>query len=87
MKKTIKAGLLALVGLVTIQGAPAAENWCRRNFGDPPGKGCVSAPLQYCLRGLVAGGGVCARDRSYLDDPSERPQRPARRAGKDRWDW
>ena len=87
MRKTINAGLFALVGLVTIQGAQAAENWCLRNFGDPPGKGCVSAPLQYCLRGLVAGGGVCARDRSYVDDPSDRPQRPARRAGKDRWDW
>ena len=74
MKKTIVAGLFALLGLVAAQSAQAAENWCLRNFGDPPGKGCVSAPLQYCLRGLVAGGGV-------------RPQRPARRAGKERWDW
>jgi hypothetical protein len=89
MKKTIVAGLFALLGLVAAQSAQAAENWCLRNFGDPPGKGCVSAPLQYCLRGLAAGGGVCARDRSYLDqgDDRDRPQRPARRAGKERWDW
>ena len=89
MKKTIVAGLFALLCLVATPSARAAENWCLRNFGDPPGKRCVSAPLQYCLRGLAAGGGVCARDRSYLDqgDDRDRPQRPARRAGKERWDW
>ena len=54
MKKTIVAGLFALLCLVAAPSARSAENWCLRNFGDPPGKGCVSAPLQYCLRGLAA---------------------------------
>lgn len=87
MKKAIVTWSLALLGLVAAQSAHAADNWCLRNFGDPPGKGCVSAPLEYCLRGLVAGGGVCARDRSYLEqsDDRDRSARPARRAAKDRW--
>ena len=58
MKKTIVAGLFALLCLVATPSARAAENWCLRNFGDPPGKSCVSAPLDYCLRGLAAGGGA-----------------------------
>jgi hypothetical protein len=89
MKQLIVVGLFASLGLVTAQGAQAADNWCLRNFGDSPGKGCVSAPLEYCLRGLAAGGGVCARDRGYVEqsDDRDRAQRPARRAGKGRWDW
>ena len=54
-KKTIVAGLFALICLTAAPSARAAENWCLRNFGDPPGKGCVSAPLQYCSP--RAGGG------------------------------
>jgi hypothetical protein len=88
MKKIIVAGLFALLGSLAAQSAQADDTWCLRNFGDPPSKGCVSTPLQYCLRGLVAGGGVCARDRGYLDpgDDRDRLQRPPRRAAKDRWD-
>jgi hypothetical protein len=79
MKKLIMAVIFALIALVTARNVQA-ETWCLRNFGDPPNKDCVSAPLQYCLRGLAAGGGICVRDRSYLErsndrDPSQRPSR------------
>ena len=89
MKTFVVTAMLALLGLVAASSAQAADSWCLRNFGDPPGKGCVSAPLEYCLRGIAVGGGVCARDRSYLDqdDDRDRRQRATRRSGRDRWDW
>ncbi len=84
-------GTLVLAGLLTSGSARAAENWCLRNLGDPPDKPCVSAPLDYCLRGLAAGGGVCARERGGAREVNEdraRPQRDGRRTDrKDRWNW
>ncbi len=86
MPKFVLAGILA--ALLEPQSADA-ENWCVRNFGDPPDKPCVSAPLEYCLQGIRLGG-VCARDRSYLQDSDSRrqPQKADRRGGakKGRWD-
>ena len=76
-----------LAGLLGPQSA-LAENWCVRNFGDPPDMPCVTAPLEYCLQGIRLGG-VCARDRSYLRDSGNRgrPQKANRRgARKERWD-
>ena len=85
MPKFVIVGILA--ALLGPQSA-RAENWCVRNFGDPPDKPCVSAPLEYCLQGIRLGG-VCARDRSYLQDSDNRgqPQKANRRgAKKERWD-
>jgi hypothetical protein len=89
VKTSIAAAAFALLGVVAPQSSHAADSRCLRNFGDPPGKGCVSAPLEYCLRGIAVGGGVCARDRSYLDQSDDRDsrQRRARRSGRERWDW
>ena len=82
-------GMLLLAGLLSPARALAADTWCLRNFDDPPGKPCVAAPLDYCLRGLIAGGGVCGRDRGGNRDVTEgraRSQRDDRRDDrKDRW--
>jgi hypothetical protein len=88
MKKRLLTGIFALIGLIGAQNVHG-ETWCLRNFGEPPDKNCVSAPLQYCLRGLAAGGGICARDQSRFDQSDYRsPSRPsARRLGKNRSDW
>jgi hypothetical protein len=91
MRTLAMTGTLVLAGLLVSGSGRAAENWCLRNFGDPPDKRCVSAPLDYCLRGLAAGGGVCGRERGGAREVSEdraRPQRDGRRGErKDRWNW
>ena len=91
MRTFALTGMLVLAGLLASGSARAAENWCLRNFDHPPGKPCVSAPLDYCLRGLIAGGGVCGRERSgarELGEDRARPQRDGRRGErKDRWNW
>jgi hypothetical protein len=81
---------LVVLGMLIVLPGPQsawAENWCVRNFGDPPDKPCVSAPLEYCLQGIRLGG-VCARDRSYLRDSDNQPPRQKSRRGatKERWD-
>ena len=83
MRTLVMTGALVLTGLLVSGSARAAENWCLRNFGDPPDKPCVSAPLDYCLRGLIAGGGVCGREhggaREASDNRARAPRRPPRR--------
>jgi hypothetical protein len=89
MRGLVFAGMLATLGVLLPQSGWAADTWCARNFGDSPDKPCASAPLDYCLRGIRLGG-VCARDRGYLQDSDsrDRVQKPSRRAGaKDRSDW
>jgi hypothetical protein len=78
--KFVVAGIFAM--LLGLQSA-GAENWCVRDFGDPPDKPCVAAPLEYCLQGIRLGG-VCARDRSYLQDKETRdpPQKHNRRGAR-----
>lgn len=89
MRKFALTAALALTGLLASSGAWAAETWCLRNFGDSPDKPCVSAPLDYCLRGLAAGGGICARENGGAREASQdraRPQRDGRRNDRrDRW--
>lgn len=91
MVRSAAAATLVLVAILASGPARAAENWCLRNFGDPPDKPCISAPLAYCLRGLAAGGGVCAREHGGAREVNEdraRPQRDGRRGDrKDRWNW
>jgi hypothetical protein len=81
--------VLLLAGLPASGGAWAAETWCLRNHGDPPDKPCVSALLDYCLRGLAAGGGVCAREHGgsrEVQQERARPERAGRRNDRrDRW--
>jgi hypothetical protein len=88
MRTFVPAGVL-LAALLASDGAQAGETWCLRNFGDPPDKPCVAAPLDYCLRGLAAAGGVCARDRAGAREVNEersRLQRDGRRSERrDRW--
>ena len=77
---------LVVFGILVVLPGPhgaQAENWCVRNFGDPPDKPCVAAPLEYCLQGIRLGG-VCARDRSYLQDSDNRrqPLKAGRRGAK-----
>lgn len=80
-----------LAGLIFSDSGNAAENWCLRNFDDPPNKPCVSAPLEYCLRGLIVGGGVCGSNHGSPREAFEsrpRAQRDGRRGErKDRLNW
>ena len=77
MKPLATFGILLLLGATS--GARAAENWYLRNSTDPrsgdlQGKGGISAPLQYCFRGIAVGGGVCAR-QDYLEDMADRERK------------
>src|SRR3954462_9277931 len=56
MKALATFGILLLLGATS--GARAAENWYLRNSTDPrsgdlQGKSGISAPLQYCFRGIA----------------------------------
>jgi hypothetical protein len=77
------AGLLACFGLV-LAGPAGAETWYLRNSGDGAGKG-VAAPLSYCLRGIAAGGGVCAGP-NYQPGEQNRERQSTRRPERDRCD-
>ena len=79
MRSLLLVGLLTASALVP-QSSRAAENWCARNLGEGAGKPCVTAPLDYCLRGIRLGG-VCARE-GYVGNEGGRDEapKPSRRA-------
>jgi hypothetical protein len=80
MRSLLLAGLLSASVLVP-QSSQAAENWCARNLGEGAGKPCVTAPLDYCMRGIRLGG-VCAREGYVGNEGSREPaQRPSQRSG------
>ena len=76
---------LLLIGLLSASAlfpqSSRAENWCARNLGEGAGKPSVTAPLDYCLRGIRLGG-VCAREGYVGDAGSREPaQKPSQRTG------
>ena len=83
--------LVLFVGLLSASAlfpqSSRAENWCARNLGEGAGKPCVTAPLDYCLRGIRLGG-VCAREGYVGNEISREPaQKPSQRTGtRERWD-
>ncbi len=81
----IKAAMLA-VFIATAAQAAAADTWCARDFGDAKYGNCVFPSLRECLRVVRVAGGVCDRDRRYLEEEAARgtPRRPDRQF--DRWD-
>jgi hypothetical protein len=76
----IKAAMLA-VFVVTAAQPASADTWCVRDFGEAKYKNCVFPSLQECLRVVRVAGGVCDRDRSYLETQERKVLRRP-----DRWD-
>ena len=84
IRRLTMPGALVALALLLTQEALAADNWCYRKLGDSSDKPCggAVAPLEYCLRGALVGGGACSREHAYVGQSDEqgRSQRPRHRA-------
>jgi len=79
----IKAAMLAIF-LTTATQSASADTWCVRDFGEAKYHNCIFPSLQECLRVVRVAGGICDRDRRYLEDEQPRGKRTKRQSG--RWD-